>query len=54
MQRNYFVICKECNLEHSTSDLKAVNIEEDIEGRDVFTFECPVTNKVTSSLVFAD
>ena len=53
MVRSFKVICSECSEEHSTDDVKAVNIEEDIQGRDVLFFECPVTGIVTKSLVYA-
>ena len=50
--RQYKVICTECSDEHSVEDIKVVNVEEDIQGRDVCFFECPVTDQVTKSLVY--
>ena len=53
MIRTFKVMCSECSEEHSVDDVEAVNIEEDIQGRDVLFFECPVTEQVTKSLVYA-
>ena len=53
MVRSFKVICSECSEEHLTDDVKVVNVEEDIQGRDVLFFECPVTGEVTKSLVYA-
>ena len=47
------VICTECSEEHDTSEVKFLNIEEDMEGRDIMYFTCPVTNTETKSLVYA-
>ena len=52
MMRQFKVICSECSEEHSTESVKVVNVEEDIQGRDVLFFECPVTDQVTKSLVY--
>ena len=49
---NMIVICSECSEEHDTSEVKFLNIEEDMEGRDIMYFECPVTNTETKSLVY--
>jgi len=46
------VRCKECGEEHTSEEVIALNIEEDIVGRDVLTFECPVTNRTTTSFIF--
>jgi len=48
-----FVICSGCKKAHSTSEVTAVDIEEDISGRDVITFDCPVTCTRESGFVFA-
>ena len=50
---NMIVICTECSEEHDTSEVKFLNIEEDIQGRDIMYFECPVTNLEARSLVYA-
>ena len=50
--RQYKVICTECSDEHSVEDIKVVNVEEDIQGRDVCFFECPITGQVARSLVY--
>jgi hypothetical protein len=46
------VRCKECGDEHTPDEVRAINIEEDAEGRDVITFECPNTHRITTSVVF--
>ena len=48
------VICCECSQEHSTTDVEFLNIEEDIQGRDIMHFVCPVTNTETKSIVYAN
>jgi hypothetical protein len=48
-----FVICSGCKNAHSTSEVTAIDIEEDISGRDVITFDCPVTGTRESGFVFA-
>ena len=53
MERKFKVICTECSEEHSVEDTKVVNVEEDIQGRDVLYFECPVTEKIAKSLVYS-
>jgi hypothetical protein len=49
---NMIVICTECSEEHDTSEVKFLNIEEDIQGRDIMYFECPVTSLEAKSLVY--
>jgi len=46
------VRCSECGEEHASEEVIVLNIEEDIVGRDVLTFECPVTNRTTTSFIF--
>lgn len=46
------VICSECSEEHLTNEVEFVNIEEDIQGRDLMYFVCPVTKTETKSLVY--
>lgn len=48
------VRCKECGEEHTSDEVKSLNIEEDEMGRDIVTFECRVTNRITTSLVFQE
>jgi len=36
------VICPTCKNLFNEDDVAFVNIEEDIQGRDVLTFECPI------------
>jgi hypothetical protein len=52
MNPQFIVICPECSEEHLTTEIESVNIEEDIQGRDVLYFVCPVTNMETKSLVY--
>ena len=52
-QANMFVICSGCKNAHSTTEITAIDIEEDISGRDHITFDCPVTGKRESGYVFA-
>ena len=50
---NMIVVCSEWSEEHDTAEVKFLNIEEDIQGRDIMYFTCPVTNTETKSLVYA-
>ena len=52
MNKQLVVKCPECSDEHLTSEVEFINIEEDIQGWDVFYFVCPVTNNETSSFVY--
>ena len=52
MNDNFIVICPECGEEHSTLDVDFLNVEEDMQGRDVMHFVCPITNKPAKSLVY--
>jgi hypothetical protein len=40
MKMSYKVYCEWCHDWHNTEDVEFLNIEEDIEGRDVMHFEC--------------
>lgn len=51
-QYRYIVICTECSEEHLTNKIEVLNVEEDMQGRDVAYFMCPVTNSETKSLVY--
>lgn len=46
------VLCSKCNDQHFSDEVKFLNVEEDVLGRDVFYYECPVTLEETSSLVY--
>lgn len=52
MNRKFIVVCTECSEEHSTESIKFLNVEEDIQGRDIMFFVCPVTNLEARSLVY--
>lgn len=52
MSHEFFVICKECNGQHSTEDVRCVNVEENMYGEDVAYFVCPVNNEVAESRVY--
>ena len=47
----YYVRCS-CGHEHNTDVVKFLNVEEDIQGRDVVTFTCPIQGYEVRSLVF--
>lgn len=47
-----FVLCKECDGMHYPKNVEFVNIEEDIQGRDIMTFVYPETQKTTKSPVY--
>ena len=51
---NMIVVCSKCFEEHDTSEVKFLNVEEDMEGRDIMYFTCPVTNLDTKSLVYGN
>lgn len=51
MLSEMFVRCLECGEEHVAKDVMFVNIEEDIQGRDLLTYVCPVTQKETKAYV---
>jgi len=53
MNRHLIVVCTECSEEHDTETVKFLNIEEDVQGRDIMYFECPVTNLEAKSMVYA-
>ena len=53
MNERFVVICPECSEEHLTTEVEFLNIEEDIQGRDVFFFKCPITRQDTKSFVYS-
>lgn len=52
MEKINYVLCKSCGSKHDTNIVQCENIEEDIEGRDVLTYKCPVTGEIVKSLVY--
>jgi hypothetical protein len=52
MNERFIVICSECGEKHLTAKVEFLNIEEDMQGRDVMHYTCPVTNQPTKSLVY--
>jgi len=46
------VKCRECGEDHNPKEVEFLNIEEDIHGRDVMEFICPVTKHPIKSLVY--
>jgi hypothetical protein len=49
-----FVICPACDETHEPEEVNALNVEEDLKGRDVLTFECPYSNTIQKSLVWGN
>ena len=47
-----YVLCNKCCEEHSSTEVETLNIEEDIFGRDIVTFVCPIKCQETKSLVY--
>ena len=45
------VHCPECGEDHDPAQVEFVGIEEDLYGRDLLTYVCPVTGKETKALV---
>lgn len=52
MNETFFVWCAACDGNHTTDEVEFLNVEEDIEGRDVATYRCPDTQTTQKSLVF--
>jgi hypothetical protein len=52
MNGNFFVRCPACDDEHVSDEVDTLNIEEDIQGRDVVTFRCDYSNTIQQSLIF--
>ena len=49
--KNY-VLCRECKEEHTNDEVECIDISEDIQGRDLIQFRCPVTKTITESFVY--
>lgn len=52
MERKMFVRC-ECGEEHDSEEVEFLNVESDIQGRDVLTFLCSCSEDTQKSLVFS-
>lgn len=46
------VRCDKCRQEFDSEKVKFLNIESDIMGRDVMTFECPICKEQRQSFIF--
>ena len=44
------VRCPDCKHEYDEDYVDFINIEEDMEGRDILTFHCPLCDKPVKSL----
>ena len=51
-EQQFVVYCPECGEKHSAREVEFLNVEEDIQGRDVMHFVCPVTKNPAKSFVF--
>ena len=52
MNDKFIVICPECGEKHLTTEVEFLNVEEDMQGRDVMHFVCPKTKNPTKSNVY--
>jgi len=52
MNQQFIVKCIECGQNHFTTEVEFLNIEEDMQGRDVMHYTCPITKQPTKSLVY--
>ena len=50
---NMYIQCP-CGNTHRPNTIETLNIEEDIYGRDLITYICPVTNTQQKALVLID
>lgn len=48
----YLVLCQSCRARHDTKYVQFLDIEEDIDRRDIVTFICPDTGEIVKSWVF--
>ena len=46
-----FVRCNKCQEDHKVKEVETLNIEEDMQGRDLLTFVCPKTQEITKAYV---
>ena len=49
MYKTIKVMCNDCKQSTDESKVEFVNIEEDIQGRDILTFVCPYCNTTQKS-----
>ena len=54
LPKKLFVICKKCGEKHGQGDVKTIDIEEDVQGRDVLIFICPITNLRSSYYIYIE
>lgn len=47
----YIVTCPECKKVHCIQGLEWVDIEEDMQGKDLLTFDCPACKKRVKAYV---
>lgn len=52
IMEKFMVKCPECGDDHLPNEVQTLNIEEDIQGRDVIEFVCPFNGVTTKSFVF--
>ena len=45
-----YVACSKCGNQYDEEKVESINIEEDIQGRNVLTFRCPICKKNAKSL----
>jgi hypothetical protein len=46
-----YVTCSACLTRFDNTQIDATNIEEDMQGRDLLTFQCPQCGEIVSSYV---
>jgi len=51
-EKAIYVNCTFCKDRYDEKEVKFIDIEEDIQGRDIMTFECPVCKNEVRSLRF--
>jgi len=51
-ESRYKVYCEWCQDWHYVDEVEVLNVEEDIQGRDVMHYTCPITEQPTKSLVY--
>jgi hypothetical protein len=54
MRNTFYVHCVECQDPHLTSEVEFLNVEEDMQGRDIMYFVCPNTLNESKSLVYKE
>ena len=54
MKSDLYVLCPSCGEKHYNDELHATGLEEDIEGRDVIRYVCPVTKTGAQAVVRVD